>query len=716
MADPQSYRPTNLPTDPGVYRFFDAADKVIYVGKAKNIKNRLNSYFGNNLQTKTRRMVHTAVRVDWTLVKTEVEALQLEFTWIKQYNPDFNVQFKDDKSYPYLAIDIKSKFPRLFISRAKKIPGIKYFGPYSHAWALRSTYETLMKIYPIRTCSESNFKTAQRTKRQCLMGDIGKCAAPCVDWISEDDHKKLANDLISFLEKSPEDIAKRVEEEMQLASENEEFEKAARLRDQLSAINKAFESTDRFLNEKIDADVLAIHEDITHASLSQFNIQQGRITGSRSWIIDRANILEDESIISAMIGKIYNDTTPPSEILVDQLPTDSSDLMAWLSAKRGKSVTLSQPQRGEKVEIVEMVKRNAHQALIQYLSKRANDAAVSGSALSQISDYLELPELPLRIECFDISNIQGTNMVASMVVFEDGQAKKSDYRRFSINDEAGFDDTRAIHHVITRRFKRYLAEKDIDNLQAEIDGAAKPRFAYPPQLVIVDGGKGQVNAAARAFDELGIKDVALVGLAKRLEEVYLPHTSDPIIFPRHSEALYLFQRIRDEAHRFAITFHRSKRSKMMLESLLDEIPGLGEVRRKALLEVFGSVTAIRKADLPQLAAVPGIGEKMAEIIVTTLSNTEKFESVDTETGEFLYQFTPKLKEISPVLYEEHVNDVNGELMRLWEKGFLDINLAEDNPIVRLTPKALDESELARLTKEDRWGIEEIKRLLKSQEL
>jgi len=635
VADPQSYRPSNLPTDPGVYRFFDASDKVIYVGKAKNIKNRLNSYFGSNLPTKTRRMVHTAVRVDWTLVKTEVEALQLEFTWIKQYNPDFNVQFKDDKSYPYLAIDIKSKFPRLFISRAKKISGIKYFGPYSHAWALRSTYETLMKIYPIRTCSESNFKTAQRTKRQCLMGDIGKCAAPCVEWISEDDHKKLANDLIIFLEKSPEDISKRVEEEMQVAAENEEFEKAARLRDQLSAINKAFESTDRFLNENIDADVLAIHEDITHASLSQFIIQKGRITGSRSWIIDRANILEDESIISAMIGKIYNDTTPPGEILVDQLPAESDDLVAWLTNKRGKSVSLVQPQRGEKVEIVEMVKRNAHQALIQYLSKRANDAAVSGSALTQIADYLELPELPLRIECFDISNIQGTNMVASMVVFEDGQAKKSDYRRFSINDEAGFDDTRAIHHVITRRFKRYLAEKDIDNLQAEIDGAGKPRFAYPPQLVIVDGGKGQVNAASRAFDELGIKDVVLVGLAKRLEEVYLPHTSDPIIFPRHSEALYLFQRIRDEAHRFAITFHRSKRSKMMLESLLDEIPGLGEVRRKSLLDVFGSVTALRKANVIELAAVPGIGEKMAEIIISFLQNTQRSENIDMESGEIL---------------------------------------------------------------------------------
>jgi excinuclease ABC subunit C len=635
MADPQSYRPSNLPTQPGVYRFFDGNDKVIYVGKAKNIKNRLNSYFGSNLQTKTRRMVHTAVRVDWTLVNTEVEALQLEFTWIKQYNPDFNVQFKDDKSYPFLAIDLNAEYPRLFISRAKKVKGIKYFGPYSHAWALRSTYETLMKIYPVRTCSEANFKSAKRAKRQCLMGDIGKCAAPCVEWISKDGHKKLANDLVSFLEKSPEDIAIRVESEMLTAAQNEEFEKAARLRDQLGALNKAFESTDRFLNEKIDAHVLAIHEDITHASLSQFIIQAGRITGSRSWIIDRANLLEDESIISAMLGKIYDEVIPPAEILVDQLPPDAQELAQWLSEKKGKNVLLTQPQRGEKVEIVEMVKRNAHQALIQYLSKRANDAAVSGNALTQISEYLELAELPLRIECFDISNIQGTNMVASMVVFEDGQAKKSDYRRFSINDEAGFDDTRAMHHVITRRFKRYLAEKDIDQVQADIDGAAKPRFAYPPQLVIVDGGKGQVNAAARAFAELGITDVALVGLAKRLEEVYLPHTSEPIIFPRHSEALYLFQRIRDEAHRFAITFHRSKRSKMMLESLLDEVTGLGQVRSKALLENFGSVTALRKATLAELAAVPGIGEKMASTIMASLAQSFSSDQIDMQTGEIL---------------------------------------------------------------------------------
>ena len=635
MADPQSYRPTNLPSDPGVYRFFDKDEKVIYVGKAKNIKNRLNSYFGNNLQIKTRRMVNTAVRVDWTLVKTEVEALQLEFTWIKQYNPDFNVQFKDDKSYPYLAIDLKSEFPRLFISRSKKIPGVRYFGPYSHAWALRSTFETLIKIYPVRTCSESNFASAVRSKRQCLLGDIGKCAAPCVNWVTQDEHKKLATNLVSFLEKSPEEISVRIEKEMQEASQAQEYEKAAKLRDQLEAINKAYESTDRFLNENIDADVLAIHEEITHASLSQFNIVAGRITGSRSWVIDRANLLEDESIISAMLGKIYADSKPPPEVIVDQLPQDSELLEHWLTEQRGKSVSLIQPARGEKYEIVQTVKRNANQALIQYLSKRANDAAVSGSALAEIAEQLELAELPLRIECFDISNIQGTSMVASMVVFEDGQPKKSDYRRFSIDDDAGFDDTRAMHHVITRRFKRYLEEKDIDVAEATAQGGSRPKFAYPPQLVVVDGGKPQVNAAAKALRELGITDVALCGLAKRLEEIWLPNNSEPIIFPRHSEALYLLQKIRDEAHRFAINFHRSKRSKVMLESLLDQISGLGEVRRKSLLAHFGSVTALKSATLLELSAVPGIGEKMAQTIIDQIKSQPEQVSVDMQSGEIL---------------------------------------------------------------------------------
>ena len=635
MADPQSYRPSNLPSDPGVYRFFDKNEKVIYVGKAKNIKNRLNTYFGNNLQIKTRRMVNTAVRVDWTLVKTEVEALQLEFTWIKQYNPDFNVQFKDDKSYPHLAIDLKSEFPRLFISRSKKVPGVRYFGPYSHAWALRSTFETLIKIYPVRTCSESNFASAVRSKRQCLLGDIGKCAAPCVNWVTQEEHKKLANDLVNFLEKSPEEISVRIEKEMQEASQAQEYEKAGKLRDQLEAINKAYESTDRFLNENIDADVLAIHEEITHASLSQFNIVAGRITGSRSWIIDRANLLEDESIISAMLGKIYAESKPPPEVLVDQLPEDSDLLQQWLTEQRGKSVSLIQPARGEKLELVQTVKRNANQALIQYLSKRANDAAVSGSALAEIAEQLELAELPLRIECFDISNIQGTSMVASMVVFEDGQPKKSDYRRFSIDDDAGFDDTRAMHHVITRRFKRYLDEKDIDVAEATAQGASRPKFAYPPQLVVVDGGKPQVNAAAKALRELGITDIALCGLAKRLEEVWLPNNSEPIIFPRHSEALYLLQKVRDEAHRFAINFHRSKRSKVMLESLLDQISGLGEVRRKSLLTHFGSVTALKSATLSELSAVPGIGEKMAKTIIDQIKNQAEQVSIDMQSGEIL---------------------------------------------------------------------------------
>ena len=635
MTDPQSYRPSNLPTDPGVYRFFDKDDKVIYVGKAKNLKNRLNSYFGSNLQIKTRRMVTTAVRVDWTIVNSELEAIQLEFTWIKQFNPDFNVQFKDDKSYPYLAIDLDADFPRLFISRSKKQKGVKYFGPYSHAWALRSTFETLIKIYPVRTCSDSNFKSANRNKRQCLLGDIGKCSAPCVEWITKDDHKKLAGDLINFLEKSPTEISNRIEQGMLQAAKTEEFERAARLRDQLEAVNKAFESTDRFLNENINADVLAVHEDITHAALSQFNIKSGRITGSRSWIIDRSNLLEDEEIITAMIGKIYTDLVPPQELILDQLPADVSSLQVWLGEKIGKSVTITKPLKGEKLEIVQLVKRNANQALIQYLSKRANDSAVSGGALTEIAEQLELAELPLRIECFDISNIQGTSMVASMVVFEDGQPKKSEYRRFSIDDESGFDDTRAMSHVITRRFKRYLEERNVDIVESNVQGASRPKFAYPPQLVVVDGGKPQVNAAAKALRDLGITDIALCGLAKRLEEVWLPYNSEPIIFPRHSEALYLLQKIRDEAHRFAINFHRSKRSKLMLDSLLDQIEGLGESRRKSLLDKFGSVSALKSAQVSEIAAVPGIGSKLAKTIFDNLNQQVNNEKIDMQTGEIL---------------------------------------------------------------------------------
>ena len=636
MADPQSYRPSNIPTDPGVYRFYDATGTVIYVGKARNLKNRLNSYFGSNLTEKTYRMVHKAIRVDWTIVNTEVEALQLEFTWIKSYNPEFNVQFKDDKSYPYLAVAINEKFPKVYVSRQKKLKGTKYFGPFAHTWALRSTFDTLQKIYPVRSCSDGNFERAVKSKRQCLLGDIGKCSAPCVGWISEDDHKDLATKLVKYLDSNPADIEVQIEKEMAQASANEEFEKAGKLRDQLHAISKSNEIMGTSLSPNFTADVIGIHEETTHCAASLFSVRNGRIVGSRSWIIDMANVLEGEELIGATLSKIYLDNEIPKEILIDRESDEIAEFEAWLAQLSGHKVSIAHPIRGEKAEIIAVVKRNAHQSLIQYLSKRANDAAVSGAALEEIAQALDMPELPLRIECFDISNIQGKHMVASMVVFEDGQAKKSEYRRFAIDDESNFDDTRAMHHVLTRRLKRYLAEKDIDLNEIATTGGSRPKFAYAPQLIVVDGGQPQVAAAARALAELGIENITLVGLAKRLEEVWLPDNEDPVIFPRHSEALYLLQRVRDEAHRFAITFHRSKRSQVMLESLLDDIPSLGEVRRKALLDHFGSVTAIRSATLEQIATIPEIGTKTAQIIIDGISREAATSpTVDMATGEIL---------------------------------------------------------------------------------
>ncbi len=633
MADPQSYRPSNIPTDPGVYRFYDAKGVVIYVGKALNLKNRLNSYFGSNLTEKTYRMVHKAVHVDWTIVNTEVEALQLEFTWIKSYDPEFNVQFKDDKSYPYLAISINEDFPKVYVSRQKKIKGTKYFGPFAHTWALRSTFDTLQRIYPVRSCSNGTFERAVKSKRQCLLGDIGKCSAPCVGWISQEEHKDLAKKLVKYLDSNPSDIEAQIQSEMEVAAAHEEYERAAKLRDQLTAIMKSNEIMGSSLSPNFTADVIGIHEEVTHCAASLFTIRNGRIVGSRSWIIDMANVLDGEDLIGATLSKIYLDNEIPREILIDRESGDISEFENWLSGLCNHKVEIAKPRRGEKAEMIDVVKRNAHQALIQYLSKRSNDAAVSGAALEEIASALDLAELPLRIECFDISNIQGNHMVASMVVFEDGQSKKSEYRRFAIDDDASFDDTRAMHHVITRRLKRYLAEKDIDLDELAQTGGARPKFAYPPQLIVVDGGQPQVAAAAQALADLGITNIALVGLAKRLEEVWLPGNPDPIIFPRHSEALYLLQRIRDEAHRFAITFHRSKRSKVMLESLLDGIPSLGEVRRRSILEHFGSVTALRKATKAEISEIPGIGERTAEIILANLQPAA--DSVDMATGEIL---------------------------------------------------------------------------------
>ncbi|HAG54385.1 MAG: excinuclease ABC subunit C [Actinobacteria bacterium BACL2 MAG-121220-bin52] len=634
MADPASYRPENVPDEPGVYRFFNEKDEVIYVGKARSLKNRISSYFQKNVGEKTYRMIHAANRVDWTLVRSEVEALQLEFTWIKEENPAFNVQFKDDKSYPYLALTMDEKYPRLLITRRAKQKGVAYFGPFTHAWALRSTFDVLLKLFPVRSCSNSNFERAQRAKRPCLLGDIGKCAAPCVDRITESDHRVLAKRLGDFISDGSADITQALRDQMSEAARAEEFERAGKLRDQLDALERASESTDSALSDSIFSDFIAIHQDITHAAISIFRVRAGRVISSRSWMIDLANLPEQSSLLEACINRVYQDFEIGKEILVNQ-DIEGSALAEYLSERAGYKVSIKKPERGEKSEILDMVKRNANQALIQFLGKRANDAGVSGRALEDLASALNLEELPLRIECFDISNIQGTSVVASMVVFEDGQAKKSEYRRFGIDDKEKFDDTRAMHHVITRRFKRYLAEKDLDLAEIELSGGARPKFAYPPQLVIVDGGKGQVNAAARAFAELGITDIALVGLAKRLEEIWFADQSYPVVLDRHSEALYLVQRIRDEAHRFAVTFHRSKRSKLMLESLLDEISNLGEVRRAVLLENFGSIAALSKASLEEIAALPGIGPKSAESIVAGLANSASGYFVDTSTGEII---------------------------------------------------------------------------------
>ena len=634
MADPASYRPSDIPEEPGVYRFYNKSDKVIYVGKAKNLKNRLSSYFGSNLAQKTYRMVHEAVRVDWTIVNTELEALALEFSWIKQYHPTYNVQFKDDKSYPYLAISLEDEFPRIFITRKEKRSGLKYFGPYTNAWALRNTYEVLLKVFPVRSCSAGNFQRAQRTKRQCLLGDIGKCAAPCVGWVSPEEHKEIAYKLDAFMEAGMEDLVPTMRTEMELASSREEFERAARIRDQIESFEKAQRSTQGNLSDDLDGDFIAIHEEGLHAAGSIFMVRRGSIKGSRSWIVDQERTLEGDDQYASLLFSIYGDGTAeiPSVIHINGEPADREALGEWLGSIAGRKVTIKVPQRGEKVELLETVERNAHYALVQFMSKRATDAAVSGKALIELEEQLELPRTPLRIECYDISNISGTSVVASMVVFEDGLAKKSEYRRFAIDTSTATDDTRAMHQVITRRMKRLIADRQVNHSEVAETGGKLSKFAYPPQLIVVDGGAPQVAAAQRALDELGITDIALVGLAKRLEEVWLPNSMDPLILPRTSEGMYLLQRIRDEAHRFAITFHRSKRSKVMLESLLDEIPQLGESRRTALLDRFGSVSAIRKATLAELETTPGIGSTIAGVIYSHLEKLST-PAVDMETGE-----------------------------------------------------------------------------------
>jgi excinuclease ABC subunit C len=662
VPDPSSYRPApgTIPVGPGVYKFRDERGRVIYVGKAKSLRQRLNSYFADiaGLHQRTRQMVTTAASVEWTVVRTEVEALQLEYTWIKEYDPRFNVRYRDDKSYPSLAVTLYEEFPRLQVMRGPKRKGVRYFGPYSHAWAIRETLDLLLRVFPARTCSAGVFKRAGQVGRPCLLGYIGKCSAPCVGRVTADEHRDIVLDFCDFMAGKTDLMMKRLERRMVEASENLEFELAARMRDDLEALRRAMEKQAVVFGDGTDADVVAFAEDDLEAAVQVFHVRGGRVRGQRGWIVDRLDDMSTGDLVEQFITQVYGGEDEessgiPREVLVPVLPDDADALSEWLSGLRGSRVSLRVPQRGDKRALAETVARNAAQALNQHKLKRASDLTARSRALDELQTALDLPVAPLRIECFDISHVQGTNVVASMVVFEDGLARKSEYRRFALRYTGeGSGDVTWIAEVVRRRFARYLDEQVETGADADSDPAAeaaeatrpgidpttgRPRkFSYPPNLLVVDGGAPQVAAAQAVLTELGIDDVALVGLAKRLEEVWLPDQEYPAILPRTSEALYLLQRIRDEAHRFAITYHRQKRSKAMTTSALDDIPGLGETRRKALLRQFGSIKRLRAASVDDVMQVPGIGRRTAEAVVAALAvPTDVAPAVNVTTGEVL---------------------------------------------------------------------------------
>ncbi|MFE1792357.1 excinuclease ABC subunit UvrC [Streptomyces sp. NPDC059525] len=665
MADPSSYRPRpgEIPDSPGVYRFRDEHRRVIYVGKAKSLRQRLASYFQDiaGLHPRTATMVTTAASVEWTVVSTEVEALQLEYSWIKEYDPRFNVKYRDDKSYPSLAVTLNEEYPRVQVMRGPKKKGVRYFGPYGHAWAIRETVDLMLRVFPVRTCSAGVFKRSAQIGRPCLLGYIGKCSAPCVGRISPEDHRELAEEFCDFMAGRTGTYLSRLEKEMQAAAEEMEYEKAARLRDDIGALRRAMEKNAVVLADATDADLIAVAEDELEAAVQIFHVRGGRVRGQRGWVTDKVEAVDTAGLVEHALQQLYGEESGesvPKEVLVPVVPDDAAALGQWLAQRRGSQVSLRVPQRGDKKSLMETVHRNAQQSLALHKTKRAADLTTRSRALEEIAEALELDGAPLRIECFDISHLQGDDVVASMVVFEDGLARKSEYRRFQVKGRVGDtqvwhgegqDDVRSMHEVVSRRFRRYLQEKlktgewapeDGEPGGPEDDGRPK-RFAYPPQLVVVDGGQPQVAAAKRALDELGIDDIAVCGLAKRLEEVWLPGEDDPVVLPRTSEGLYLLQRVRDEAHRFAIQYQCSKRGKRLKAGPLDEVPGLGESRRLALVKHFGSVKKLRQATIDQICEVPGIGRKTAETVAAALARAVPAgPAVNTATGEIIEDEAP----------------------------------------------------------------------------
>jgi excinuclease ABC subunit C len=650
VADPATYRPRpgEIPVAPGVYKFRDAQSRVIYVGKAKSLRPRLSSYFQDltALHPRTQTMVTTAASVEWTVVSTEVEALQLEYTWIKEFDPRFNVKYRDDKSYPWLAVTLDEEYPRVMVGRGPKRKGVRYFGPYSHAWAIRETVDLLLRVFPMRSCSNGVFRRSQQIGRPCLLGYIGKCAAPCVGKVDADEHREIVDDFCDFLAGQTTTYVRRLEKQMAAAAADLEYERAARIRDDIGALNRALEKNAVVLGDGTDADVLAVAEDPLEVAVQIFSVRAGRIRGQRGWVADKTDDAGTGELVERALLKLYDGEAAdgiPREVLVPALPDDAAALATWLGEHRGSGVDLRVPQRGDKRSLMETVERNAKQALATHKTRRASDLTTRSRALEEIQAALELDDAPLRIECFDISNLQGSEVVASMVVFEDGLPKKSEYRRFVIKArgrDGGSDDVASMRETITRRFRRM--QEEIEQEARDPDTGRPRRFAYSPGLIVVDGGPPQVAAAQQAMVDVGVPDVAVCGLAKRLEEVWVPGEEDPVILPRTSEGLYLLQRIRDEAHRFAITHHRGRRSKSMVASALDEVPGLGDVRRKALLKHFGSLKKLRAATAEEIQQVPGIGPATAAVIVDTLgrpagpaTGATTVPAVNVATGEIL---------------------------------------------------------------------------------
>ena len=614
-------KPKDIPTDAGVYRFRDASKRVIYVGKAKNLKNRLSSYFGRDLHPRTYKMVTTATSVDWVVVRSETEALQLEYSWIKEYDPTFNVRFRDDKTYPYLAVTTKEEFPRAFVYRGDRKKGITYVGPFVHTWALRDTLDHMLRVFPMRSCSNGVFRKAKAAKRPCLLADIDRCTAPCVDRIDAGDHRKIVNDFLTFISGDSQATIKDLERRMQEASEAQDYERASVLRDDLRALDRVRERGTVNLPMDTQADFLAIDHDELQSAVQIFSVRHGRIIGQRGFVMENAVDFTPETLMTDAMMHAYEHATDqdiPVEILVSVLPESSHSIESLLSEMRQAKVSLRVPARGDKRALMETVMMNATQALAAHKAKRSTDLVSRSKALSEIQQALSLEDAPLRIECVDVSHIQGTNVVASLVVFEDGLAKKKDYRSFMIENPR--DDTASIHEVVTRRF-------------ATAEASSGP---YRPNLLVIDGGLPQVNAAQRALSEVGASDIHVVGLAKRMEEIWLPHAQYPVILPRGSEALFLLQRVRDEAHRFAISHHRSRRSKSMTDSELDSVPGLGPAKKKALLATFGSLKNVRGASLQELTTAAGIGPAMAEQIYQTLhAPNEQGVAVNVTTGEII---------------------------------------------------------------------------------